>query len=75
MRGTRNEEGIDWFGGFEWPFVTANVAPVADFLPENAPYAYGTFTAEPEGDCVTIAKELYDKYFKPKNYVQPCNHP
>lgn len=74
-RGARNEAKIDWFDRFEWPFVTGNLDAVAQFLPENAPYAYASFTAEPEGDCVTIAKELYDKYFNPKNYVQPCNHP
>ena len=74
-RGTRKEAKSDWFDHFEWPFVTGNLDVVAQFLPENAPYAYASFTAEPEGDCVTIAKELYDKYFNPKNHVQPCNHP
>ena len=74
-RGARNEAKIDWFDHFEWPFVTGNFDVVDQFLPENAPYAYASFTAEPEGDCVTIAKELYDKYFNAKNYVQPCNHP
>ena len=72
-REARKDSKIDWFANFEWPFVNANSEAVADYLPENAPYA--SFSAEPEGDCVTIAKELYDKYFNPQNYVQSCNHP
>ena len=72
-REARKDSKIDWFADFEWSFVNADSEAVADYLPENAPYA--SFSAEPEGDCVTIAKELYDKYFNPQNYVQPCNHP
>ena len=72
-RGTRKDLKINWFEDFEWPFVNADSEAVADYLPENAPYA--SFSAEPEGDCVTIAKELYDKYFNTENYVQSCKHP
>ena len=72
-RGARNNLKINWFEDFEWPFVNADFEAVADYLPENAPYA--SFSAEPEGDCVTIAKELYDKYFNTENYVQSCQHP
>lgn len=72
-RGTRKDLNINWFRDFEWPFVNADSEAVANYLPKNAPYA--SFSAEPEGDCVSIAKELYDKYFNPENYVQSCQHP
>ena len=72
-REARKDSKIDWFADFEWPFVNADSEAVADYLPENAPYA--SFSAEPVGDCVTIAKELYDKYFNHQNHVQSCNHP
>ena len=44
----------NWFDDFEWPFVQGISRP------------YGTFSAKPEGDDVTVAQELYEKYFTTK---------
>ena len=44
----------NWFDDFEWPFVQGTSRP------------YGTFSAKPEGDDVTVAQELYEKYFTTK---------
>ena len=41
-----------WFEQFEWPFV------------QGESPAYGTFTAQPEGDEIAIAKELFHKYLR-----------
>ena len=40
-----------WFADFEWPFVCGNTS------------AYGTFSAEAEGDELEVVKTLYNKYF------------
>ena len=53
----------DWFQDYEWPFATGTPGAIKSFLPEGAPYAYGSFNAKAEGDEIAIAKELYDKYF------------
>ncbi len=52
-----------WFADYEWPFANGMSAAITNYLPEGAPYAYGSFTAEPVGDEIAIAQELYDKYF------------
>jgi alpha-N-acetylglucosaminidase len=52
-----------WFADYEWPFATGTTGSITNYLPEGAPYAYGSFTAEPVGDEIAIAQELYDKYF------------
>lgn len=54
-----------WFNDFEWPFATGATGPINSYLPAGAPYAYGSFRAAPEGDEISIAQELYDKYFTP----------
>ena len=41
-----------WFDDFEWPFATG-ITP-----------AFGTFSPTPEGDEITIARELYNKYLQ-----------
>ena len=53
-----------WFNDFEWPFATGDTGAINHFLPDGTPYAYGTFSAQPEGDEISIAQKLYDKYFK-----------
>jgi hypothetical protein len=58
-----NYNAQSWFQNFEWPFANGTSAAITNYLPEGAPYAYGSFTAEAEGDEIAIAKELYDKYF------------
>lgn len=52
-----------WFDDFDWPFATGTTARVNDYLPEGAAYAYGSFTAAPQGDEIAMAKALYAKYF------------
>ncbi len=44
------EKALSWFNDYEWPFVSGTPA-------------YGSFTAEPEGDALDVARELYNKYF------------
>jgi len=61
-----NYNAQSWFQNFEWPFANGMSAAITNYLPEGAPYAYGSFTAEAEGDEIAIAKELYDKYFSDK---------
>lgn len=43
-----------WFERYEWPFVQGQTVP------------YHTFTARPEGDELSVARELFDKYLKTK---------
>lgn len=56
---------LNWFNDYEWSFATGTQGAVNAFLPADAPNAYGTFSATPEGDESDISKELYNKYFKP----------
>ena len=58
-----NCQPLVWFDDFEWPFATGTSAIINNYMPEGAPYAYGTFTAQPEGDEIAVVKEIYDKYF------------
>lgn len=60
---SKNYAAQNWFYYYEWPFVVASSSTNANYLPEGAPYAYGSFTSEPQGDAIEVAKELYDKYF------------
>lgn len=53
----------EWFDDFEWPFATGQTAAINNYLPDGAPYAYGTFKSTASGDEIAIVKELYDKYF------------
>jgi len=46
----QGEKTLSWFGDYEWPFVSGTPA-------------YGTFTAEAEGEPLAVARQLYDKYF------------
>lgn len=68
-----NMQGQSWFDNYEWPFVNATEGkPNLNYLPDGAPYAYGTFSAEAQGDELEIAKRLYQKYFsdfKPKTWA------
>lgn len=62
-----------WFQQYEWPFANGTSGQNVNYLPEEAPYAYGSFKAEAEGDEVAVAKELFQKYFadfKPEVWVQ-----
>lgn len=59
----RAYQAQDWFANYEWPFVTGASAANASYLPEGAPYAYGSFTAAPEGDELEQVSALYKKYF------------
>ena len=52
-----------WFNGYEWPFATGASGAISDYLPDGAPYDYAAFSATATGDEITIAKNLYDKYF------------
>ena len=52
-----------WFNDNEWPFATGTAGAISSHLPADAPYAYGTFSATAVGDEITIARELYNKYF------------
>ena len=59
----KNYVAQSWFAYYEWPFVTGTRSNNATYLPTDAPYAYGTFTKEAEGDEIEVVKELYNKYF------------
>ena len=52
-----------WFNDYEWPFATGASGAINTYLPDGSPYEYGTFSATATGDEITVAKELYDKYF------------
>ncbi len=53
-----------WFEDYEWPFATGAENGVnSTYLPENAPYAYGTFRQEPVGDPIEKAKAMYERFF------------
>lgn len=53
-----------WFKQYEWPFVTGNTQSAGyNDLPKGAPYIYGSFTSNPQGNPVETAKRLFDKYF------------
>ena len=67
---------MEWFDRFEWPFVMGNNEATAPYLPDDTPYAYGSFSSTPEGDCVEVARKLFKKYFKNDNiYVQRSKRP
>ena len=53
----------NWFQDYEWPFASGTAGQNTNYLPEEAPYAYGSFKAEAEGDEIEVVKELYHKYF------------
>ena len=59
----KNYATQNWFYNYEKTFVEASKGMNANYLPDGAPYEYGSFTSEPVGDAVTIARELYNKYF------------
>ena len=68
----RNFVAQQWFTNYEWPFATGISGIGSGYLPEGAPYAYGTFTAEAVGDEIETVRRLYDKYFsawQPDVYV------
>lgn len=61
---TNNMASSDWFNFYEWPFATGDETKAnMKHLPDGAPYAYGTFSAEPVGDPVETAVRMYNKYF------------
>lgn len=54
----------NWFTDYEWPFATgATNKANHQYLPANAPYAYGSFSSSPVGDAVETALAMYQKYF------------
>ena len=53
-----------WFEDYEWPFATGTKGAIKAYLPDAAPFAYGTFRAEPQGDPIAVVRELYEKYLK-----------
>ncbi|MBR1593964.1 MAG: alpha-N-acetylglucosaminidase [Alloprevotella sp.] len=62
-----------WFQNYEWPFACGTTGQNTAYLPAGAPYAYGSFSAEAEGDEIAVVKELYQKYFadfSPEVWVQ-----
>lgn len=54
----------NWFADYEWPFVNGTNRSFSTYLPESAPFSYGTFSATIVGDEITVVKELCDQYFK-----------
>lgn len=69
----KNYTAQSWFQNYEWHFVCGTSGQNVNYLPEEAPYAYGSFSSQPEGDAVEVVKELYEKYFsdfKPEVWVQ-----
>lgn len=52
-----------WFNDYEWPFANGNNGTIGTFLPDGAPFAYGTFSDKATGDELATVRELYDKYF------------
>ena len=61
-----------WFNAFEWTFVCGQPVFNNVHLLLGQPFelaldgglrTYGSFTAQPEGDEIAVARELYDKYF------------
>ena len=59
-----NFSSQNWFDHFDWPFVNGRQGAINHYLPKNAPYAYGTFSAEPAGDEIKVVKELFNKYLR-----------
>jgi len=59
----KNYQGQNWFQNYEFPFANGTQAAGYDYLPEGAPFAYGTFSATPEGDEIEQAQAVFDKYF------------
>ncbi|QFQ13221.1 alpha-N-acetylglucosaminidase [Pseudoprevotella muciniphila] len=59
------------FYDHEWPFVVASTStPNCQYLPPNAPYAYGTFSPTTMDDPVETASKVFNKYlpnFIPEN--------
>ncbi len=54
----------NWFADYEWPFATGATGKAnMGCLPADAPYAYGTFKSEANGDEVEQARMVYNKYF------------
>lgn len=60
---SKNYVAQSWFANYEWNFVNNARGVNATYLPEGAPYVYGTFSKEAEGDEIETVKELYSKYF------------
>lgn len=61
---SRSFQSQSWFSDYEWPFVTGSTSSAnKSYLPTDAPYEYGTFSATPEGDPVETAIHYYNKYF------------
>jgi len=55
---------LSWFADYEWPFATGDESKANhQYLPDGAPYAYGSFTAEAVGDAIETAKAMYQRYF------------
>ena len=52
-----------WFNDYEKPFATGTSGAISNYLPKDAPYAFGSFSATAKGDEITIVRELYKKYF------------
>lgn len=56
---------LSWFDDYEWPFATgAEGKSNTNYLPEGAPYGYGTFTQQPVGNPVETAKAVYERFFR-----------
>lgn len=51
-----------WFTDYEWSFATGTSGAISNYLPNDAPYVYGSFSATAKGDEIAIAQKLYKKY-------------
>ncbi len=69
---SNNFASQQWFANYEWPFVTGESGTGSSYLPTDAPYEYGEFTEEAQGDEIETVRSLYNKYFsdwQPSVYV------
>ena len=53
----------NWFQDYEWPFAMGTSGKNVNYLPEEAPYAYGSFDSGAKGDEIETVRNLYKKYF------------
>lgn len=63
-----------WYANYEVPFWQADTSkPWYQKLPQGAKSAYGTFTAQAEGQPVEVARQMMQKYFSgfQVNYFEP----
>ena len=56
------DNGIDWYKEFEYPFTLGEDAPHTAYLPIDASYRLGGFSDRPKGCSVETALRLFHKY-------------